>query len=69
MKNQTNKIILSIPLFVTANNAFPTEISKYIHFETVINDVTNSNNLNIVIIGMIILIIILVGAVIFTKKQ
>lgn len=69
MKNQTNKIILSIPLFVTTNNAFRAEISKYIQFDTVIIDVTNSSNLNIVIIGMIILIIILMGAVIFTKKQ
>lgn len=57
-------------LFASVNNVFASSqgVWQYLLNGTVINDVTNSDNLNIIIIGMVVLIIILIGGVIFSKK-
>lgn len=44
-------------------------IKKLLYIGAVINDTSNSNNLNIIIIGMVILIIILIGAAMFAPKE
>lgn len=62
-----NIISISVmSLFASVNNVFGS--SNFLQSGTVINDVTNSDNLNIVIIGMVVLVIILIGGVIFSKK-
>jgi LPXTG-motif cell wall-anchored protein len=38
-------------------------------FGAVINDTNNTNNLNIIILGMIIVILILAGAALFAPKR
>ncbi len=38
-------------------------------FGAVINDTQNTNNLSMIIVGMIIIIFILVGAVLFAPKK
>lgn len=67
---------LVIPLNVSASsnvgthsNSFPLiNYNAIIQYGAVVNDVTNSNNFSLIIIGMVVVIIILIGAVMFTKK-
>lgn len=69
--NCFNIILVNVTsLFASVNNVFASShgVQQYLLNGTVINDVTNSDNLNIIIIGMVILIIILIGGVIFSKK-
>lgn len=66
-----NIILVNVTsLFASVNNVFASSqgVGQYLLNGTVINDVTNSDNLNIIIIGMVVLIIILIGGVIFSKK-
>lgn len=64
------KLVNVTSLFASVNNVFASSqgVGQYLLNGTVINDVTNSDNLNIIIIGMVVLIIILIGGVIFSKK-
>ncbi len=66
-----NIILVNVTsLFASVNNVFASSqgVGQYLLNGMVINDVTNSDNLNIIIIGMVVLIIILIGGVIFSKK-
>ena len=66
-----NIILVNVTsLFASVNNVFASSqgVGQYLLNGTVINDVTNSDNLNSIIIGMVVWIIILIGGVIFSKK-
>ncbi len=53
----------------THSNSFPLiNFNAIIQYGAVVNDITNSNNFSLIIIGMVVVIIILIGAVMFTKK-
>lgn len=53
----------------THSNSFPLiNYNAIIQYGAVVNDITNSNNFSLIIIGMVVVIIILIGAVMFTKK-
>ena len=76
MKNKKSKFLLFFLLLllpssvfaVPCNNRIDKSLFNNVHFGAVVNDASNTGNLNIVIIGMVIVIIILIGAAIFAKK-
>ncbi len=82
MKSKKIKhILFSLYLLVIPNSVFAisygdnTEVSSLINFNAIIqsgavvNDTTNAGNLNIIIIGMVVVILILVGAIMFAPKK
>ena len=71
-----HSLFLMFPLSVEASSNtsthsnFPSLINLDAVFQygAVVNDVTNSNNFSLIIIGLVVVIIVLIGAVMFTKK-
>lgn len=64
----TSLLFLPIPVFAkTYSNK--EESSPIIQIGAIVNDTTNANNFTVVIIGMIIVILILVGAAMFAPKK
>ena len=70
--NIRNKVLLFSIFMLVPSMVVAQETEKdeaLINFGAVINDVSNSNNLNIIIIGMVVVILILVGAAMFAPKK
>ena len=70
MINIMDKIInLSTFLFVHQSFNVTYKKNSLIQFGAVVNDTANTNNFNTVIIGMIVVILVLVGAAMFAPKK
>lgn len=65
--------IMFIPSFVFASTSIKSSMlvnnAAIIQTGAIVNDGSKTNNLNIIIIGMVVVILILVGAVMFTPKK
>lgn len=71
MKKRIKKILtLTITFFVML---FPSKmvVNAAIIVQTgaIVNDGKSSNNLNVIIIGMLVVIVILVGSILFSNKK
>ncbi|MDO5569330.1 MAG: hypothetical protein Q4G04_04385 [bacterium] len=60
---------LMLPGIVKAESVSLINFGAVLQPGAIINDVTNPNNLNVIIVGMLLVIIILVGATIFSTKK
>ena len=70
MKKRIKKILtLTITFFVML---FPSKMvvnAAIVQTGAIINDGKSSNNLNVIIIGMLVVIVILVGSILFSNKK
>jgi len=66
-----NKLFLNLNTFLSIPYSFNAANKKegIIQFGAVVNDTANTNNLNLVIIGMVVVILVLVGAAMFAPKK
>ena len=69
MKKRIKKILtLTITFFVL----FPSKMvvnAAIVQTGAIVNDGKSSNNLNVIIIGMLVVIVILVGSILFSNKK
>lgn len=70
MKKRIKKILtLTITFFVML---FPSKMvvnAVIVQTGAIVNDGKSSNNLNVIIIGMLVVIVILVGSILFSNKK
>lgn len=66
-----NKILLNLNAFLSIPYNINSGNKKegIIQFGAVVNDSANTDNLNFVIIGMVVVILVLVGAAMFAPKK
>lgn len=69
MKKRIKKILYTITFFLMI---FPRKVpvkAAIVHTGAIVNKGNDINNLNVIIIGMLVIIVILVGSILFSSKK